>query len=287
MSEILTYLHDILFAGALRQGGDWGGPECSSYVPIDIHYKECFSIILIFLTIGYLLDVEKTIRNIREQSNKYLTMNPRNKIQRIFEYFTATAFILMFIKLLTIKIKTQAVSMLLQPCHLLLILQSSALLSNGPYGIIITLCMLSPLTGALIAIAIPTLNGLTKIEVIIFYLQHYLLGIVPIYLLCRNNFAASKFCSFKILFIGHLMFSLLHFTFYEFIDLNFNVNVQFLLCPTFALQDIFKSFPPYLLYPSYRTTVTVGFTVIGLITAHIYWAISKLFYMLYKFIFTN
>jgi hypothetical protein len=84
---------------------------------------------------------------------------------------------------------------LLQPCHLQLVIQAVALLSRSSRGVIITLLTLPPLLGTLIALVIPTLNGLTYLEIVNFWVQHILEGLVPLYLLCRNNFCASKLCT--------------------------------------------------------------------------------------------
>lgn len=276
MSTFQQQLHDVLFVGAITQGGDWGGAECASYVPFDVHVKESITIVAVSVTIMYMLDFRKVLSDLYRASEPHLAKHKSGPIQQLLEYLLAFVFFTTFVMLLMIKVKTQAVIMMMQPCHLLLIVQGVALISEGPLGILCTLFLLPPLTGALIALAIPTLNGLSNIEIITFWLQHYFLALVPLYLLCRRNFAAAKLCTTRILWIAIIAFAIVHFTVYEAIDVTFSVNPQFMICPTFALQGIFKTLPPYLLYPSYRTFVTLLFSPVAVLVSHIYWGASLL-----------
>ena len=43
-----------------------------------------------------------------------------------------------------------------------------------------------------------------------------------------------------------------------------------MLCPTGAMIEIFKNFPPWMINPSYRTTLTLGVFLIGTIISYIY-----------------
>ena len=40
------------------------------------------------------------------------------------------------------------------------------------------------------------------------------------------------------------------------VDLVFNVNVEFMLCPTSAMAEAFSGLPPSLQWPSYRSLMT-------------------------------
>lgn len=43
-----------------------------------------------------------------------------------------------------------------------------------------------------------------------------------------------------------------------------------MLCPTGAMIEIFKNFPQWMIFPSYRSTLTLGVFVIGTIISYIY-----------------
>lgn len=53
-------------------------------------------------------------------------------------------------------------------------------------------------------------------------------------------------------------------------DVLFNVNVEFMLCPTEPMVAIFSNFPPGVVYPSYRTTLTFGVYIIGITMTFLY-----------------
>jgi hypothetical protein len=54
------------------------------------------------------------------------------------------------------------------------------------------------------------------------------------------------------------------------------VNVEFMLCPTGAMVDIFGLFPSWILTPSYRSTLTYAVLIIGNVIAWTYIGIAKL-----------
>jgi hypothetical protein len=193
----------------------------------------------------------------------------------------------MFAMLFVIKVHDKAMINLAQPCHVFLLLQGWALLTNKPAGVIVTAMMLPPLAGALTALLMPAVDGLSEIEVINFWVQHVLLGAVPLYLLCRRNFAALKVCNGPLFGVGLWFFALLHFTAYEVVDVSFNVNAQFMLCPTFGLRGALNALPPAFLYPSYRTTVTVIFSAMALANAYIYFGMGSLVRLLYMWVFES
>ena len=278
----LQFLHDILFAGSLKQGEDWGGGVCAAYVPMHIHVKESITWILVLILLSVPLNLMETMHQLGRDVKSHLLKikKPFPTMQRNLEICVAILMFTMFVNLLCIKIWNHALIVLLQPCHMLLIIQGIALLYHGPLSVYLTLLTLPPLTGSLMALIIPSLNGLNQFEQIQFYVQHIAEALIPIYLLCRNEFCALKSCNFRVLAIGQLSFDFLHFTMYEGIGLAFHVNPQFMLCPTLALQEMFKSFPPYLLMPSYRTTVSTVFSIIAMIEAYLYIGLCNLIFLI-------
>ena len=281
--RISSWFHDILFTGSLKQGEDWGGDECASYVPFETHVYESLSWIAILYLLSIPLSISSTLGAMQKAAGKHQEANPikAGGFQRRAEIAVATLFLCIFAWLFSIKYNNSCLIVLLQPCHLQLIIQAVALLSHGPLGVTLTMLQLPPLAGTLIAMLIPTMNGLSQLEIINFWVQHIMEGLVPLYLLCRHNFCASKLCKFSHLAIGQWGFNMLHWTMYEVIDVSFKVNPQFMICPTLALQDLFKSFPPYLLLPSYRTTVCIVFSLIGMFSAYIYVGLSRAFNFIY------
>ena len=60
------------------------------------------------------------------------------------------------------------------------------------------------------------------------------------------------------IFLLFLLFNIV-----QVIDLLLSVNVEFMLCPTGAMTSIFSLFPPWVLYPTYRTIITYLVFIIG------------------------
>ena len=269
-----SYFHDLLFDGNLRRGGDWGGEECAAYVPFHLHIIESTAWLVVLLVSGMYLDVSGSIRRLKEQAKAMLRKHSSTPMQRILEISIALLLFSMFAMLVVIKFNDKAMINLAQPCHLLLVLQGIALLSTGPEGSVISIFILPPLAGVLTAMIIPAMDGLSYIEIINFWVQHILLGIIPLYLLCRRNFTVSRLCSIHLFTIGLWIFAMFHFTFYEAVCVSFHVNPQFMLCPTFGLRSILAALPPFMLFPTYRTTVTFVFSIMALINSYLYYLIS-------------
>ncbi len=59
-------------------------------------------------------------------------------------------------------------------------------------------------------------------------------------------------------------------------DLSLKVNVEFILCPTGAMIEIFKLFPSWMFLPSYRTFMTVAVFLVGAIISYAYLLPSRL-----------
>ena len=55
------------------------------------------------------------------------------------------------------------------------------------------------------------------------------------------------------------------------------VNVDFILCPTSAMVDIFGLFPKWLFLPSYRTFMTIAVFLVGTIISYTYIGIATMF----------
>jgi hypothetical protein len=76
--------------------------------------------------------------------------------------------------------------------------------------------------------------------------------------------------------MGLWILTILHYTLYEGIDLIFLINVEFMLCPSQAMKDIFESFPPWLFFPSYRTTLALTAWVIGSLLMGLFISVASL-----------
>jgi hypothetical protein len=106
---------------------------------------------------------------------------------------------------------------------------------------------------------VPATSGLSTLEVKCYWVQHLLIQLGPVYLLCRQDFVALKVCNLKSIIAGIWICQVAHWTFYDWVDFLADVNVEFMLCPTEGMIEAFSLVPPglkALLQPSWRTTLT-------------------------------
>jgi hypothetical protein len=122
----------------------------------------------------------------------------------------------MYLQICYYKFNMSSLINLIQPCHLILLLEGIALVSDGPLGIMIATLILPSLTGTLLAIFFPDTSGLHQpFEEQSYWIQHYLIITVPIYLLQRRRNVACDMCSPTTIFIGLWILAFLHWSLYE------------------------------------------------------------------------
>lgn len=73
----------------------------------------------------------------------------------------------------------------------------------------------------------------------------------------------TKFNSGLLTLISYVLFT-------QIVDLALNVNVEFMLCPTSAMLTIFPLVPSWVLWPSYRSTLTHVVVIVGSLLAYTY-----------------
>jgi len=263
---MVSVVYDILFAGVLQKAGEWGGPECRAvgekHVSNNMRIIETGGWLIVSVSVWYLLDVPGLFRWMEKSTTKELEaqaqskMNAKPSLLLAYERVLASIHFAMTMQLVYWKFNDKVMIMLAQPCHVLLFLQGVALLSTTSLGPLITVLQLPTLFGALLAMIVPATSGLTPFEVTCYWLEHILIQIGPFYLLSRQNFIALKICNLKTFVMGVWICQVAHWTFYDWVDQLAEVNVEFMLCPTFGMVETFKSLPPYLLLPSWRSTLT-------------------------------
>lgn len=269
-------LHYVLVHGALEKGGAWGGPECAAALSGSVHFYESFA----WLTLGFaIIVVLRPLKKQRHRNKHILEDLEKTSIgsgQRLFEVLLGSLHVLMFLQIVYYKMQIVSMINMLQPCHVILLLQGIALLADRVTAVNITVLMLPALTGTALAMLFPETKGLDQVwEVEAYWLQHYLIQTVPIYLLIRRNFLALRYADLFSTECGLLILLFLHFSMFEVIDWFLGVNVEFMLCPTGAMNDIFPLLPQWLMLPSYRSTLTYAVILVGNLMSFAYILVAK------------
>lgn len=228
MSDIWSKVHALLVTGALSKGGTWGGPDCRAQLSMDIHLYESSFWVLMCIFTYFIFNINGTIKSLSKQIEVGLKASPMNSLSRTFEVIVGLLHFAMFAQLIYFKLSISSLTNMIQPCHVILLLEGIALLSTSSTGVYISIFILPALTGTLLAMLFPETTGLDQyLEMEAYWLQHYLIQAMPLYLLLRRNGLALQLCSYKTVRIGIWILYLLHFSVYE-------VNFKFF----FSLFDI-------------------------------------------------
>ncbi len=145
MPSVLDFLYKILVTGALSKG--WGGPQCRAALDIKTHIIESS----VWLTFGVFAFIAykagPKFRALVKSIQLDLLKSTPTTAARTFELFMATIHFGMFIQIIYYKVNILSLVNMIQPCHVILLLQGIALYSTGTTGVVISLCVLPSLTG--------------------------------------------------------------------------------------------------------------------------------------------
>lgn len=260
MAEFLSAVHHALVDGALKNGGSWGGPICRATVSNTIHFYEsiAWNLVAVLFYVGF--NLKSNFTKLKHEIKQEMKISKSTTISRMFEVSLSFFHFLLYGTVIYYKTNINSLINLIQPCHLILLFEGIALFNDGVLGVMITLYMQPALIGALLATVTPDTTGLDQpLERELYYVQHVLILVVPIFLLVRHNYLALKFCNFSSIITGLAMLTVAHFFFFEVIDLILNVNVEFMLCPPSGVTSILEILPSelnFLLWPSHRSSLT-------------------------------
>jgi hypothetical protein len=281
MSSFKEQLYEVFVSGAIVKG--WSGPECIAYVPVVTHAIEDTAWMVIAFVVYKRFKFRETWDTMRKSIDGDLMASSKkgegsHPLGRAFEVVVAMIYFVLFAGIVYNKIMSNTLSYIVQPCHLVMVAQGVALLSKNSWGVMLSMCMLPFLTGTLLAMLVPDTDGMDMpFEKEIYWLEHYLIQSMPVYLLCRSNFIGLKYVGPFTVVVGIWLLIVMHFGFYEAIDLATGANVEFVMCPTDGMQEIFRTqIHPYLLWPSYRTTMSWFVAVFAAVLAPLYIYTCKL-----------
>lgn len=68
----------------------------------------------------------------------------------------------------------------------------------------------------------------------------------------------------------------------QIVDVCLMVNVEFMLCPTNAMNTIFSMLPGWITWPTYRSTICIGVIIVGAAVSYLYVATTKLLQGLFE-----
>jgi hypothetical protein len=284
MEQFKLTAWEWIFSGGFKKGGSWGGQVCADYVPYDIHIMETSTwlvgLLIIFVAFGF----GQKLQKMSKDAAAALKAHPRKfGVCNILDIIVGSLAFGNWLLVVYYKINLRSLINLLQPCHLTSLLQGIALLRDDSTSTMISLLTLPMVVGSGGTFFAPDTSGLDQpLEVEMFWVQHILLQAIPLYMLLRHDALSLKMVDFKTLLIGNWFLVFTHWAIFEPIDYNFQVNVNFFLCPAEAMLHLFNTIlHPAMLLPSYRTFAMWFFVAVAIPVCYMYILSGNVLYYLY------
>lgn len=213
---VLDLIYQYFFSGTVAEGGSWGGEACAAVVSRNTHVLETIFWLIACTIFWKEFSLRSEYDKLLLHAQKYDLHSSPKRLFRIFELLLGCVEGLIFLFVVYYKINKMSLCYLFQPCHIVLLIQSYALLADNARSNVYCVLSLSMVTGTVLAILVPDTSGLDQpYEAEMYWIQHYIIQLVPILLLLRNDGLVLKMTTFKSIILANWFVVVLHWAFFE------------------------------------------------------------------------